>query len=132
MMLDKPQTVEIVQRLHRFARIPVVAAVVAIIVVSGGCAQTTVSDEAIVYSPDWFACKSRFQCVVVQDSYCNSVAVNTRSAIIYQDWSRQQVELAGERVACMQPDMQSPIPACRQGRCVWPLSITRRPAKDGV
>lgn len=101
------------------------------VVVIAGCTQTPVSEEEIVYSPDWFACDSRFQCVVVQDSTCNSVAVSTRHAIVYQDWSRQQVELAGERVACFEPDIQSPIPGCRQGRCVWPLSIERRRKTDG-
>ena len=91
----------------------------------GGCAGQVNDAEPIVYSDEWFRCESRFQCVVVYDAYCRSVAVNRRSAIVYQDWALQQVELAGERRLCPRTDEISPIAACLKSRCTYPIPLGR-------
>ena len=93
-----------------------------------GCGSTPSEEQAdIVYSSEWFACSGRFQCVVVQDSYCLQVAVNRRFSIIFQDWSRQQVEREGERIVCPREEAPTaPIAACAQGRCAASLSRSRR------
>lgn len=90
------------------------------------CGSFSEEQEEIIYSSEWFACSGRFQCVVVQDSYCREVAVNRRYSIILQDWSRQQVELEGERVVCPRDEgFAAPIAVCSQGRCT--SSVSRRP-----
>lgn len=97
----------------------------------GGCAELPVEEqEEIVFSDSWFACDSRFQCIVVQDSFCNLTAVNRRYTIVYQDWSRQQVNKVGERLPCQRLDPSLPAPAarCSSGRCAYPLGgRTERP-----
>ena len=93
-------------------------------VMLAGCADVPVAeDEEIVFSDSWFSCDSRFQCIVVQDGFCNLVAVNRRSAIVYQDWSRQQVVRVGERVPCqrMDPNLPAPVARCASGKCVYPI-----------
>ncbi len=93
----------------------------------GGCAETPVADnEEITFSDSWFSCDSRFQCIVVQDSYCNLAAVNRAYTIIYQDWSRQQADQAGVRVPCqrLDPNLPAPVARCSSGRCVYPLGRT--------
>ena len=88
------------------------------------CAEMPVEDqEEIVFSDSWFSCSSRFQCIVVQDSFCNLTAVNRNYVIVYQDWSREQVEKVGERVPCqrLDPNFPSPVARCASGRCTYPL-----------
>lgn len=92
------------------------------------CGSTPPEDqEDIIYSSEWFGCLGRFECVVVQDSYCREVAVNRRYSIIFQDWSRQQVDREGERIVCPRDEgLAAPIAACTQGRCSSSFSRTRR------
>lgn len=92
-------------------------------VVLAACAQAPVNDEDILYSSGWFACKSRFNCVVVYDSFCNLTAVNSRYSIVYQDWSRQEVIRLEERTVCPRPDRLNEVGGCVQGRCVYPFNL---------
>ena len=103
---------------------PAFAAALTLALVLAGCADVPVADEEeIAWSDSWFSCDSRFQCIVVQDGFCNLVAVNRRSAIVYQDWSRQQVVRVGERVPCqrMDPNLPAPVARCASGKCVYPI-----------
>ena len=86
------------------------------------CSTMTEPEEEITYSPTWFACKSRFSCVVVQDAFCALKAVNSKSAIVYQDWSRQEVIRQEERIVCPRPEELNAVAGCVQGRCVYPFS----------
>ena len=97
---------------------------------AAGCAGSGGPAEEIVYSPDWFRCSSRFQCVVVYDAYCNLTAVNRDFAIVYQDWALQEVERAEERLPCPRLDSVSPVAACRAGQCVYPIPIGSRSESD--
>lgn len=106
------------------------AALVALLFLATGCAGPGTVAEEIVYSPDWFRCSSRFQCVVVYDAYCNLTAVNRDFAIVYQDWALQEVERAEERLPCPRPDFASPVAACSAGQCIYPIPIGRRGEKD--
>ena len=99
---------------------------VALLFSAAGCATSPGTAEEIVYSPDWFRCSSRFQCVVVYDAYCNQTAVNRRFAIPYQDWALQEVERADERLPCPRPDFLNPVAACIAGRCTYPIPIGSR------
>lgn len=85
------------------------------------CATPQVAEEEIAYSSSWFSCKTRFNCVVVYDAFCKFTAVNARSAIIYQDWSLQEVIRQGERGVCPGPDSYSEVAGCADGRCVYPF-----------
>ena len=85
------------------------------------CATAPTVEEEIAYSPDWFSCNNRFSCVVVYDAFCTLTAVNARSAIVYQDWSRQDVIRRGERSVCPPPDRYNEVAGCVQGRCTYPL-----------
>ena len=67
-----------------------VPGVLAVLFVTG-CAQAPAQEEEITYSSSWFSCKSRFNCVVVYDAFCQLKAVNKRYSLIYQDWSLQEV-----------------------------------------
>lgn len=93
---------------------------------SVGCASAPSETEALAYSDEWFGCSSRFQCVVVQDAWCRSVAVNRRFALTYQDFALQQVKIAGERRPCGAPDEITPVAACIEARCTYPIPIGRR------
>ncbi len=88
-----------------------------------GCAQTPAQEEEIAYSSSWFACKSRFNCVVVYDAFCQLKAVNRRYSLIYQDWSLQEVIRQGERVVCPRPDRFNEVAGCVRGSCVYPFSL---------
>ena len=92
------------------------------VVVVAACTTMTEPEEEIVYSSAWFACKSRFSCVVVQDAFCSLKAVNSRSAIVYQDWSRQEVIRQEERIVCPRPEELNAVAGCVQGQCVYPFS----------
>ena len=87
----------------------------------GGCATNPAVEEDIIYSADWFSCKNRFSCVVVYDAFCSLTAVNAKSAIVYQDWSRQEVIRRGERSVCPRPDGLNEVAGCVQGRCTYPF-----------
>lgn len=88
------------------------------------CTATEVADEEeIAYSSSWFACKSRFSCVVVYDAFCTLTAVNVNSAIVYQDWSRQEVVRRQERTVCPPPDRQNELAGCVRGRCSYPFGF---------
>lgn len=89
------------------------------------CATEPVIEEDIVYSSEWFSCKNRFSCVVVYDAFCSLTAVNARSAIAYQDWSRQEVIRRGERAVCPRPDRLNEVAGCVQGRCTYPFRFGR-------
>ena len=86
-----------------------------------GCATSTHEEEEIAYSSSWFACKNRFSCVVVYDAFCKFTAVNARSAVVYQDWSLQEVIRQGERAVCPRPESFSEVARCVEGRCVYPF-----------
>ncbi len=102
-----------------------IAVIIVLVAALSGCASQGNDAEPIVYTDEWFRCQSRFQCIVVDDAYCRSVAVNRRSAIVYQDWALQQVELAGERRLCPRTDEISPIAACLNSRCTYPIPLGR-------
>lgn len=100
------------------------------VVMLAACATLTEPEEEIAYSSEWFACKSRFSCVVVQDAFCSLKAVNSKSAIVYQDWSRQEIIRQEERIVCPRPDELNAVAGCVQGRCVYPFSrknLSREP-----
>lgn len=89
-----------------------------------GCAATTVNDdEEIAYSPSWFSCKSRFNCVVVYDAFCQLKAVNRRYSLVYQDWSLQEVIRQEERIVCPRPDRLNEVAGCVKGHCVYPFNL---------
>lgn len=102
------------------------AVIVAAIGCSSSCAVQDEQQEEIAYSSAWFACKNRFSCVVVYDAFCKLTAVNARSSIAYQDWSRQEAIRQGERTVCPQPDRLNEIAGCVRGRCVYPFSFGGR------
>ena len=87
------------------------------------CSQPPADETDISYSEIWFACETRFECVVVYDSFCNSVAVNSKYTLIYQDWSRQEVTREGERMVCSAPGVFAGGAGCRNGRCVYPFGL---------
>lgn len=91
-------------------------------ILGSGCASVAGPEEEITYASEWFTCKSRFSCVVVQDAFCKQTAVNAKSAIVYQDWSRQEVTRQGERSVCPRPEEFNPVAACIRGRCAYPFS----------
>lgn len=95
-------------------------------VMASGCASVAGPEEEITYSDAWFACKSRFSCVVVQDSFCRTKAVNAKFAIVYQDWSRQEVIRQGERNVCPRPQELNTVAGCVRGRCTYPFSRSSR------
>ena len=99
-----------------------VACLIALSVCGASCGTLVESEEEITYSSEWFACKSRFSCVVVQDAFCRLTAVNSRSAIVYQDWSRQEVTRQEERIVCPRPDELNAVAGCVRGRCTYPFS----------
>lgn len=105
---------------------PAALLLVALSLLQTGCSTPSGGAEEIVYSPDWFGCSARFQCVVVYDAYCNQTAVNRRFAILYQDWALQEVERAEERLPCPRPDFLNPVAACIAGRCTYPIPIGSR------
>jgi len=107
-----------------------VAGLIALPLLSAGCAGSGGAAEEIIYSPDWFRCNSRFQCVVVYDAYCNLTAVNRDFAIVYQDWALQEVERAEERLPCPRPAFGNPVAACRAGQCLYPIPIGTRREND--
>ncbi len=88
-----------------------------------GCSRPPAYETDIEYSETWFACKARFECVVVYDSFCKSVAVNSKYTLVYQDWSRQEVTREGERAVCSVPDLFAGGAGCRKGRCVYPFGL---------
>ena len=88
-----------------------------------GCSGPPAYETDIEYSETWFACKARFECVVVYDSFCKSVAVNSKYTLVYQDWSRQEVTREGERAVCSVPDLFAGGAGCRKGRCVYPFGL---------
>lgn len=90
------------------------------------CASVAGPEEEITYSDAWFACKSRFSCVVVQDSFCRTTAVNAKFAIVYQDWSRQEVVRQGERSVCPRPEELNSVAGCVRGRCTYPFRRSAR------
>lgn len=96
------------------------------IVLATGCVTTSGPEEEITYSDAWFACQSRFSCVVVQDAFCRSTAVNAKSAIVYQDWSRQEAIRQGERGVCPRPEELNSVAGCVRGRCAYPFSRSSR------
>jgi hypothetical protein len=88
-----------------------------------GCAQSPTYETDIEYSKSWFTCESRFECVVVIDSFCNNVAVNSKYTLIYQDWTRQEVTREGERAVCPDPRIMAGGAGCRKGHCVYPFGL---------
>ncbi len=88
-----------------------------------GCSQPPAYGTDIEYSETWFACEARFECVVVYDSFCRSVAVNSKYTLIYQDWSRQEITREGDRVVCAGPYLLSGGAGCRKGRCTYPFGL---------
>lgn len=86
-----------------------------------GCTTLPAEEEEIAYSSSWFSCKNRFNCVVVYDAFCKFTAVNARSAIVYQDWSLQEVIRQGERAVCPGPQTYNEVAGCTAGRCVYPF-----------
>lgn len=95
---------------------------VLVMLFTSACASFAEPEEEISYAPEWFACKSRFSCVVVQDSFCKLTAVNAKSAIVYQDWSRQEVIRQEERIVCPRPEELNAVAGCVSGRCVYPFT----------
>lgn len=87
------------------------------------CSQPPAYDTDIRYSETWFACEARFECVTVYDSFCNIVAVNSKHTLVYQDWARQEVMRAGDRVVCSRPGLFVLSAGCRKGRCVYPFGL---------
>ena len=88
-----------------------------------GCSQPSSYETDIEYSETWFACEARFECVVVYDSFCKSVAVNSKYTLIYQDWARQEVTREGERAVCSGANVFAGGAGCRKGRCVYPFGL---------
>lgn len=88
-----------------------------------GCTQPAPYGPAIEYSESWFACDSRFECVVVNDAFCKNVAVNSKYTIVYQDWARQQVMREGIGAVCADPGIFAGGAGCRKGRCVYPFGL---------
>lgn len=103
--------------------IRLIIAAAAFLLLSGCAGVEPLEQEEIAYSSAWFACKNRFSCVVVYDAFCKLTAVNTRSSIVYQDWSRQEVIRQGERTVCPRPERLNEIAGCVRGRCVYPFSF---------
>ncbi|MEQ8205671.1 MAG: hypothetical protein RIA65_05810 [Woeseia sp.] len=102
------------------------ASLLAMALLSAGCASQTTPDEPIVWSAQWFQCDSRFECIAVQDAYCKHTAVNANYSLVYQDWARQQVESIGEIAPCDRDSEQDrmPIPAvCHNNTCEHPGHI---------
>ncbi len=55
------------------------------------CSQPPPHETDIEFSESWFTCEARFECVVVNDAFCKTVAVNSKHTLVYQDWSQQEV-----------------------------------------
>ena len=87
-----------------------------------GCSQPLSRNTAIKASEDWFTCQGRFECVVVYDAFCKKVAVNSRYALVYQDWAREVGRRVGERTLCPDPEFKYESAGCRENRCVYPFS----------
>lgn len=103
------------------ARVRVLAAALALAAVGGGCAAGADEKEPLAWSPQWFQCDGRFECVAVYDAFCKYTAVNSTYSLQYQDWARQQVRAVGELRPCELPGEQRPLAAyCRSKRCEYP------------
>ncbi|MDZ7644691.1 MAG: alpha/beta fold hydrolase [Woeseiaceae bacterium] len=86
-----------------------------------GCATSPDPAEPIEYSSSWFRCDSRFDCIAVYDAYCKYTAVNSRHALIYQDWARQEVTRVDELRPCPPSREDFPLAAaCRAQTCEYP------------
>ncbi len=88
-----------------------------------GCSQPPLYETDIEFSEIWFTCEARFECVVVHDAFCNTVAVNSNYTLVYQDWSQQEVTREGERAVCSDPKLFAGGAGCRKGRCVYPFGL---------
>ena len=88
-----------------------------------GCSQPPPYETDIEFSESWFTCEARFECVVVYDAFCKTVAVNSKHTLVYQDWSRQEVTREGERAVCSAPNLFAGGAGCRKGRCVYPFGL---------
>ena len=87
------------------------------------CSQPPPHETDIEFSESWFTCEARFECVVVNDAFCKTVAVNSKHTLVYQDWSRQEVTRHGERAVCSNPKVFAGGAGCRKGRCVYPFGL---------
>ncbi|HZW59259.1 MAG TPA: hypothetical protein VFE85_03100 [Woeseiaceae bacterium] len=93
-------------------------AAAALALLLGGCAVPPPPAEPIAWSPEWFACEGRFQCIVVYDAFCDFTPVNASHARSYELWANQEVRRLDEKVPCPPAAGQPvPVPVCRKGQC---------------
>jgi hypothetical protein len=94
------------------------AALTATILALAACAAPPAPGEPVVWSPEWFQCEGRFQCIVVYDAFCNFTPVNARHARSYEEWAHQEVRRVNEQVPCPPAgELPPPVPYCRKGQC---------------
>ncbi|MEX0707771.1 MAG: hypothetical protein WD078_07365 [Woeseia sp.] len=82
------------------------------------CAVPPEPAEPITWSPEWFECDGRFECIIVYDAWCTFTSVNAGHSRTYEDWSRQEVRRLDEQMPCPPAgDMPAPVPVCRAKKC---------------
>jgi hypothetical protein len=82
------------------------------------CTGMQVPDEPVSWSPEWFQCESRFECIVVYDAYCKFTPVNAEHARMYEQWAHQEVRRHDEQIPCPPAnEIPAPVPLCRRGEC---------------